>query len=146
MLYGLVRGVGRNEPRGHRELFDNTGEDQRGDAQKRFLAHRSREYKVQSESNRSNDCKSFRIESINTLRAAISRRQTNERAVAPSGRPVGVISDSQKGRKEGRTEDALASGGEEGRGKPRKRAGIGKHEMIRVCPNGATRREGVPTP
>ena len=106
----------------------------------------STKYRVQSESNRSNDCKSFRIESINTLRAAISRRQTNERAVAPSGRPGVVISDSQKGRKEGRTEDALASGGEEGRGKPRKRAGIGKHEMIRVCPNGATRREGVPTP
>ena len=38
-----------------------------------------------------------------------------------------------------RTEDALASIGEEGRGKLRKAAGIGKHELIRGCPNGGTR-------
>ena len=30
------------------------------------------------------------------------------------------------------------SGGEEGRGKLRKAAGIGKHELIRGCPNGGT--------
>ena len=40
--------------------------------------------------------------------------------------------------KEGRTEDALASIGEEGRGKLRKGAGICKQEMIRTCPNGGT--------
>ena len=39
-----------------------------------------------------------------------------------------------------RTEDALASIGEEGRGKLRKAAGIGKHELIRGCPNGETRQ------
>ena len=38
-----------------------------------------------------------------------------------------------------RTEDALASIGEEGRGKLRKATGIGKHELIRRCPNGETR-------
>ncbi len=37
-------------------------------------------------------------------------------------------------------EDALASAGDEGRGEPRKSPGIGKHEMIRTCPNGATRQ------
>ena len=37
-------------------------------------------------------------------------------------------------------EDALASEDEEGRGKLRKCPGIGKHELIRTCPNGATRR------
>ena len=34
----------------------------------------------------------------------------------------------------------MASIGEEGRGKLRKAAGIGKHELIRRCPNGETRR------
>ena len=38
--------------------------------------------------------------------------------------------------------DALALGGEEGRGKLRKAAGIGKHELIRGYPNGATRYVG----
>ena len=33
----------------------------------------------------------------------------------------------------------MALGAEEGRGKLRKAAGIGKHEMIRRCPNGAIR-------
>ena len=33
----------------------------------------------------------------------------------------------------------MASAGEEGRGKLRKWPGIGKHELIRPCPNGATR-------
>ena len=41
-------------------------------------------------------------------------------------------------RKKERTEDALASIGDEGRGKLRKAAGIGKHELIRRCPNGET--------
>ena len=36
-------------------------------------------------------------------------------------------------------EDALALGGEEGRDKLRKAAGIGKYDLIRRCPNGATR-------
>ena len=34
----------------------------------------------------------------------------------------------------------MASIGEEGRGKLRKAAGIGKHELIRGCPNGGTHR------
>ena len=38
-----------------------------------------------------------------------------------------------------RTEDALASAGEEGRGKLRKGPGICKQELIRTYPNGATR-------
>ena len=35
--------------------------------------------------------------------------------------------------------DALALGGEEGRGKLRKAAGISKRELIRGYPNGTTR-------
>ena len=35
--------------------------------------------------------------------------------------------------------DALAPGGEEGRDKLRKAAGIGTHDMIRRYPNGTTR-------
>ena len=39
----------------------------------------------------------------------------------------------------------MASSGDEGRGKLRKRAGIGKHDLIRAYPNGATRQaEGLP--
>ena len=38
----------------------------------------------------------------------------------------------------GRTEDALASAGEEGRGKLRKVPGTRKQGLIRECPNGAT--------
>ena len=38
-------------------------------------------------------------------------------------------------------ENALALGAEEGRGKLRKAAGIGKHNTIRRCPNGAIRIE-----
>ena len=45
--------------------------------------------------------------------------------------------------REERMGDALALGGEEGRGKLRKAAGIGKHELIRRYPNGATRYDGV---
>ena len=38
----------------------------------------------------------------------------------------------------------MASIGDEGRGKLRKAAGIGKHELIRGCPNGETRQvEGL---
>ena len=40
----------------------------------------------------------------------------------------------------------MASIGEEGRGKLRKAAGIGKHELIRGCPNGETRRVEDPSP
>ena len=40
--------------------------------------------------------------------------------------------------REERMGDALALGGDEGRGKLRKAAGIGKHELIRRHPNGAT--------
>ena len=47
--------------------------------------------------------------------------------------------DSRRRKKE-RTEDALDSIGDEGRGKLRKAAGIGKHELIRGCPNGGTRQ------
>jgi len=44
----------------------------------------------------------------------------------------------------GRTEDALASGGDEGRGKLRKCAGICKQDLIRTYPNGTTRQvEGL---
>ena len=39
-----------------------------------------------------------------------------------------------------RTEDALAPGGEEGRGRPRKSTGRRERPLIRGCPNGATRR------
>ena len=42
-------------------------------------------------------------------------------------------------REQERTEDALASGGDEGRGKLRKGSGNCKQVMIRACPNGATR-------
>ena len=45
-----------------------------------------------------------------------------------------------------RTGDAWASGGEEGRGKLRKGAGIRKQELIRACPNGETRRAECPPP
>ena len=38
----------------------------------------------------------------------------------------------------GRTEDALASAGDEGRGKLRKFPGTRKQGLIRECPNGAT--------
>ena len=48
--------------------------------------------------------------------------------------------DSSRRRNKERTVDALASIGDEGRGKLRKAAGIGKHELIRGCPNGETRQ------
>ena len=55
-----------------------------------------------------------------------------------------ITEDSCEKEKQGRTEDALASAGDEGRGKLRKWPGIGKHELIRPCPNGATRQaEGL---
>ena len=40
--------------------------------------------------------------------------------------------------------NALASGADEGRGKLRKAAGIGKHELIRRYPNGAIRMGSSP--
>ena len=49
-------------------------------------------------------------------------------------------------REEERTEDALASGSDEGRGKLRKAPGICKQELIRRCPNGGTRRVEGPSP
>ena len=51
---------------------------------------------------------------------------------------------TEKGRKSERRMPRL-SGGEEGRGKLRKAAGICKQELIRGYPNGATRQvEGLP--
>ena len=47
--------------------------------------------------------------------------------------------DSQREREQERTEDALASESDEGRGKLRKAPGICKQELIRRCPNGGTR-------
>ena len=47
---------------------------------------------------------------------------------------------------EERTEDALASGGDEGRGKLRKGAGTCKQGLIRTYPNGATRQAEGLTP
>ena len=47
--------------------------------------------------------------------------------------------DSFRESEQERTGDAWASGGEEGRGKLRKGAGIRKQELIRACPNGGTR-------
>ena len=41
--------------------------------------------------------------------------------------------------------DALAPGGEEGRDKLRKAARRGTYPKMRGCPNGATRREKIPT-
>ena len=42
--------------------------------------------------------------------------------------------------------DALAPGGEEGRDKLRKAAGIGTHDMIRRYPNGTTRPREARSP
>ena len=49
---------------------------------------------------------------------------------------LGMIHERE--REQERTEDALASRDEEGRGKLRKVAGICKQELIREYPNGAT--------
>ena len=46
----------------------------------------------------------------------------------------------EREREKERTEDALASRDDEGRGKLRKAAGICKQELIRGYPNGATRQ------
>ena len=54
------------------------------------------------------------------------------------------VAKTEKGRKSERRMPRL-SGGEEGRGKLRKAAGICKQELIRGYPNGATRQvEGLP--
>ena len=50
-----------------------------------------------------------------------------------------MIHQEVREREEERTEDALAFGSEEGRGKLRKAPGICKQEVIRRCPNGGTR-------
>ena len=47
---------------------------------------------------------------------------------------------TEREREQERTEDALASETEEGRGKLRKVAGICKQELIREYPNGETRQ------
>lgn len=47
---------------------------------------------------------------------------------------------------QGRTEDALASAGDEGRGKLRKCPGTRKQGLIRTCPNGATRAASCRAP
>ena len=52
----------------------------------------------------------------------------------------------EKERDEERTEDALASRDDEGRGKLRKVAGICKQELIREYPNGATHWIEDPVP
>ena len=44
----------------------------------------------------------------------------------------------------GRTTDALASGGDEGRGRLRQATGSRQQALIRGFPNGATRRESYP--
>ena len=55
--------------------------------------------------------------------------------------------DSQaREREEERTEDALASGGDERRGKLRKAPGIRKQDVIRRCLNGGTRTVEGRTP
>ena len=48
--------------------------------------------------------------------------------------------DSREKEEKGEWRMPRLSGGDEGRGKLRKTAGIGKHELIRRCPNGATRQ------
>ena len=52
----------------------------------------------------------------------------------------------EREREEERTEDALASRDDEGRGKLRKGAGICKQELIRTYPNGATHWLEGPVP
>ena len=56
-----------------------------------------------------------------------------------------VIKRTEKGSKSERRMPRL-SGGEEGRGKLRKGAGICKQELIRTCPNGATHWIEGPVP
>ena len=51
-----------------------------------------------------------------------------------------MIKDKRKANK-GAWGMPVAPGGEEGRDKLRKAAGIGKYELIRRCPNGETRYE-----
>ena len=57
---------------------------------------------------------------------------------------LGMIHERE--REEERTEDALASRDDEGRGKLRKVAGICKQELIREYPNGATHWIEDPVP
>ena len=71
------------------------------------------------------------FEVFSSCRATISRQnEYNLRRESSS--------DSRREREQERTEDALASESEEGRGKLRKAPGICKQELIRRCPNGGT--------
>ena len=55
-----------------------------------------------------------------------------------------MVTESRERREEGRTEDAYASEGEEGRAKLRKLPVSRKEALTRWCPNGATRQaEGL---
>ena len=56
---------------------------------------------------------------------------------------IGESEDIDKA-KEGHSVDALALRGDEGRDKLRKAAGIGKYDLIRRYPNGATRQACLP--
>ena len=85
----------------------------------------------------------------------ISEERVLERATKASrvvqiidniGKDNEVKAKKEERRLQERTGDAWASGGEEGRGKLRKGAGIRKQEMIRACPNGETRRAECPPP
>ena len=68
----------------------------------------------------------------------IGKSKKKSKVVPPAGRLGHVKRDSfEKGTKSERRMPRL-SGGEEGRGKLRKVAGICKQELIRECPNGAT--------
>ena len=90
--------------------------------------------------------KSFRIDSsLRICNFTIEARKEFElESAGPGGLDGRKIHKRERG--EGRTGDALASGGEEGRGKLRKCAGTGKHGLIRARPNGATRRAEGPSP
>ena len=71
------------------------------------------------------------------LRTTISRQI--ELILRLSVKTVNLGMIHEREREEERTEDALASRDDEGRGKLRKGAGICKQELIRTYPNGATR-------
>ena len=61
------------------------------------------------------------------LNRSLFQSMSLQRSIAASGES-----------KKGRTADALAPEGEEGRGKLRKSMGRSKHPLIHGCPNGAT--------
>jgi hypothetical protein len=55
---------------------------------------------------------------------------------------VPVISGDKSRAREGHSVDALAPGGDEGRGTLRKATGSREQALIRGCPNGATHPQG----